>query len=46
VTFRPDVVAQLPAVISTVLSSGITVGAILAIALNLLLPEKDEKKIC
>jgi NCS2 family nucleobase:cation symporter-2/xanthine permease XanP len=46
VTFRPDVVAQLPEVISTVLSSGITVGAIIAIGLNLLLPEKDEKKIC
>lgn len=46
VTFRPDVVAQLPEVISTVLSSGITVGAIIAIGLNLLLPEKNEKKIC
>ncbi|MGM0603220.1 MAG: uracil-xanthine permease family protein [Bacillota bacterium] len=46
VTFRPEVVAQLPDVISTVLSSGITVGAIIAIALNLILPRKNEKKIC
>jgi NCS2 family nucleobase:cation symporter-2/xanthine permease XanP len=45
VTFRPDVVAQLPEVISTVLSSGITVGAIIAISLNLLLPEENEKKL-
>ncbi|MFW6000806.1 MAG: solute carrier family 23 protein, partial [Halanaerobium sp.] len=45
VTFRPDVVEQLPEVLSTVLSSGITVGAIIAIALNLILP-KDEKTIC
>lgn len=45
VTFRPDVVAQLPEILSTVLSSGITVGAVIAIALNLILP-KDEKPIC
>lgn len=45
VTFRPDVVEQLPEILSTVLSSGITVGAIIAIALNLILP-KDEKTIC
>jgi NCS2 family nucleobase:cation symporter-2/xanthine permease XanP len=44
VTFRPDVVAQLPEILSTVLSSGITVGAIIAIALNLILP-KNEKTI-
>ena len=44
VTFRPDVVAQLPDILSTVLSSGITVGAIIAIALNLILP-KQEKAI-
>jgi len=45
VTFRPEVVAQLPNWLSTVLSSGITVGAIIAIALNLFLPH-NEKKIC
>jgi NCS2 family nucleobase:cation symporter-2/xanthine permease XanP len=45
VTFRPDVVAQLPEILSTVLSSGITVGALIAIALNLILP-KEEKTIC
>jgi len=44
VTFRPEVVAQLPNILSTVLSSGITVGAIIAITLNLILP-KTEKKI-
>ncbi len=44
VTFRPEVVAQLPNILSTVLSSGITVGAIIAITLNLILP-KNEKKI-
>lgn len=44
VTFRPEVVAQLPDILSTVLSSGITVGALIAITLNLILP-KTEKKI-
>ncbi len=44
VTFRPEVVAQLPNILSTVLSSGITVGALIAITLNLILP-KTEKKI-
>jgi len=46
VTFRPDIVAKLPNILSTVLSSGISVGAILAILLNLLLPRKEKPIEC
>ncbi len=34
----PEIVDQLPELLSTVLQSGVTVGALLAIGLNLLLP--------
>ena len=46
VTFRPEVVAQLPNILSTVLSSGITVGALIAITLNLILPKTEQKINC
>jgi NCS2 family nucleobase:cation symporter-2/xanthine permease XanP len=46
VTFRPDIVAKLPNILSTVLSSGISVGAIIAILLNLLLPKKETPVKC
>ncbi len=46
VTFRPDIVAKLPDILSTILSSGITVGAVSAILLNLLLPRKEEPVEC
>ena len=46
VTFRPDIVAKLPNILSTVLSSGISVGAIIAILLNLLLPRKEKPIEC
>ncbi len=41
VTMKPEVVAQLPGWLSTVLSSGITVGAIIAVVLNLFLPAEE-----
>lgn len=40
VTMKPEVVSQLPGWLSTILSSGITVGAIIAVILNLFLPEE------
>lgn len=40
VTVRPEVLSKLPAFISEILASGITVGSLLALCLNLLLPEK------
>lgn len=46
VTFRPDIVAELPDILSTILSSGITVGAVSAILLNLLLPRKETPIEC
>mgnify|MGYP006292548107 FL=1 len=46
VTFRPDIVANLPDILSTILSSGISVGAIIAIILNLILPKKEEPIEC
>jgi len=46
VTFRPDIVAKLPDILSTILSSGITIGAVSAILLNLLLPRKEEPVEC
>lgn len=41
VTMKPSVVAQLPQWLSAILSSGITVGAIISIALHLILPEDE-----
>jgi len=46
VTFRPDIVAKLPDILSTILSSGITIGAVSAILLNLLLPRKEKPVEC
>lgn len=45
ITFRPDIVQQLPDWLATLLSSGVAVGAVIAIILNMLLPEQ-ENKIC
>ncbi len=45
ITFRPDLVEQLPEWMATLLSSGVAVGAVIAIILNQLLPEQ-ENKIC
>lgn len=45
ITFRPDIVQQLPDWLATLLSSGVAVGAVIAIILNILLPEQ-ENKIC
>ncbi|MGE8318488.1 MAG: nucleobase:cation symporter-2 family protein [Comamonas sp.] len=44
VTVRPDLLARLPAFVREVFGSGITVGALVAVALNLVLPgwEKAE----
>ncbi|WER49027.1 nucleobase:cation symporter-2 family protein [Cupriavidus sp. WKF15] len=38
VTMRPELLSKLPAFVKEVLGSGITVGALVAVALNLLLP--------
>ncbi len=38
INYMPEIVDQLPDLLSTVLESGVTVGALLAIGLNLLLP--------
>ncbi len=38
INYMPEIVDQLPDLLSTVLQSGVTVGALLAIGLNLLLP--------
>jgi len=45
VTFRPDIVNQLPEWLAIILSSNITVGAITAIVLNLIIPEEKSEKI-
>lgn len=42
VNYRPDIAAQLPGPLATVLSSGVAVGALLAVALNFLLPETPD----
>ena len=39
VTFRPDFIAQLPEGIKMVFSSGISIGTIVALVLNLVLKE-------
>jgi len=44
VTFRPDIVNQLPEWMAIIFSSNITVGALTAIVLNLLMPEPKNKK--
>ncbi|MES2117299.1 MAG: nucleobase:cation symporter-2 family protein [Pseudomonadota bacterium] len=40
VTVRPDLLSKLPAFVKEVFGSGITVGALVAVALNLVLPER------
>ena len=41
VTVRPDLLAKMPAFVREVFGSGITVGALVAVALNLLLPGRE-----
>ncbi|CAM4185708.1 Xanthine/uracil permease [Comamonas aquatilis] len=41
VTVRPDLLAKMPAFIREVFGSGITVGALVAVALNLVLPGRE-----
>jgi NCS2 family nucleobase:cation symporter-2/xanthine permease XanP len=45
VTMKPSAVDQLPQWLATILSSGITVGALVAMLLNLFLPENEEEKL-
>lgn len=40
VTVRPELLSKLPAFVKEVFGSGITVGALVAVALNLVLPER------
>lgn len=40
VTVRPDLLSKLPAFVKEVFGSGITVGALVAVTLNLVLPER------
>lgn len=44
VTARPELLAKLPAFIKEIFGSGITVGSLLALTLNLILP-KDQPKV-
>ena len=41
ITFHPEAVEQLPELLATMLSSGVAVGAILALILNLLIPREN-----
>ncbi|MGM0420596.1 MAG: uracil-xanthine permease family protein [Bacillota bacterium] len=43
INYLPEVVEQLPELLSTVLSSGVTVGALLALGLNLLIPGRQKQ---
>jgi NCS2 family nucleobase:cation symporter-2 len=42
VTFRPDVVAQLPGILSSLFGSGISAGTIVALVLSLILKEEPD----
>lgn len=42
VTFRPDIVSQLPEWMAIIFSSNITVGALTAFILNLIIPDKKQ----
>ena len=44
VTVRPELLSKLPAFVKEVFGSGITVGALVAVALNLVLPERPVEK--
>ncbi len=41
---RPELLSKLPAFVKEVFGSGITVGALVAVALNLVLPERPLEK--
>ena len=43
VTFRPEILANLPEAIKMIFSSGISTGTITALVLNLILQDKEEK---
>jgi NCS2 family nucleobase:cation symporter-2 len=42
VTFRPELLSQLPESIKIILASGITTGSIIALILNIILPNPDK----
>lgn len=42
ITMKPDVVSQLPPLVSALFSSGISAGTIVAVVLNIVLREKEE----
>lgn len=46
VIMKPSAVSQLPEWLSTLLSSGILVGAVVSFLLNLLLPRDEGEKYC
>jgi len=46
VIMKPSAVSQLPEWLSTLLSSGILVGAVVSFLLNLLLPKEEGEKYC
>ena len=45
VVYRPGILDQLPNVVSTILSSGMTTGTITAVLLNLILPEEAAQEV-
>lgn len=45
VTFRPDVVAQLPGILSSLFGSGISAGTIVALVLSLLLKDEPDSEV-
>jgi len=45
VTVRPELLSKLPAFVKEIFGSGITVGALVAVALNLVLPERPFETI-
>ncbi|MEC5159424.1 MULTISPECIES: uracil-xanthine permease family protein [unclassified Janthinobacterium] len=45
VSVRPELLGQLPAFVKEIFGSGITVGALVAIALNLVLPERPVEAV-
>lgn len=44
VTVRPELLSKLPAFVKEIFGSGITVGALVAVTLNLILPERPVEK--
>lgn len=45
ITMKPDIVSQLPPMISALFSSGISAGTIIAVILNIILKEKDNDNV-